>query len=102
MVATLTTIRYGVVLSLTALDGSQAVDPFGRWASRTRTHPGLVAITGRTDGRAYQLSGTTPAVRRSGRTYLGVVIRTVATVVRAGIAGRGVADRLGGRARRRD
>jgi hypothetical protein len=76
-----------VLLSLTSLAGSQAEDPFGLWASRTRTQPGLVAITGSTDGRPYQLAGTVPAPLRPGLACPGAVSSTVASTVLPGTAG---------------
>jgi hypothetical protein len=100
VVARLTTIRSGVLLSETSAAGSQAVDPSGRWASRTRIQPGRVAMTGSTDGRPYQVAGTVPAARVPGAEYLGVVVRTVASSVLSGSpAGwRAGAGAAGGRA----
>jgi hypothetical protein len=66
------------------VSGSQAVDPFGRWARRTWTQPGLVAITGSTEGRSYQLAGTLPEATCPGLAYLGAFRSTVASTVLAG------------------
>src|ERR1700733_4295482 len=77
----LTTIRYGVRPSATSLSGSQAVDPFGRCARRTWTQPGLVATTGSTEGRSYQLAGTVPEASCPGLAYLGAFRNTVASTV---------------------
>ena len=73
---------------MTSVAGSQAVDPSGRWASRTRTQPGRVAMTGSTDGRSYQLAGTSPLASWPGAAYLGAVFSTVASSVLSGTAGR--------------
>src|SRR3984885_6876517 len=80
----LTTIRYGVRPSVTSPSGSQAVDPFGRCARRTWTQPGLVAMTGSTEGRSYQVPDTVPAARWPGLAYLGAVNSTVASTVLLG------------------
>ncbi|HXC84887.1 MAG TPA: hypothetical protein VNV62_23820 [Trebonia sp.] len=37
------------------------MDPFGRVANRTFTHPGFWAITGSEDGRPYQVASTVPS-----------------------------------------
>src|SRR5712664_3456737 len=79
MVVTLTTIRYGVLLSLTSAAGTQAVDWLGRCASRTLTQPGLVATTGSTDGLPYQRDGTVPPDTRPGIAYLIAGLSRVAT-----------------------
>src|SRR3984885_14410641 len=80
----LTTIRYGVRPSATSLSGSQAVDPFGRCARRSWTQPGLVATTGSTEGRSYQLAGTVPEASCPGLAYLGAFRNTVASTVLGG------------------
>ena len=74
---------------MTSPAGSQAVDPFGRCASRTSTQPGVVAMTGSTEGRSYQLAGTVsaatePEASRPGLAYLGAVRSTVASMVLLG------------------
>ena len=76
---------------MTSLLGSQAVEPFGRRANRTSTQPGLVATTGSTEGRSYQVAGTVsvvprqadavPAASRPGRAYTGASRSTVASTV---------------------
>ena len=100
VVARLMTMRYGVLLSLTSRAGSHAVEPLGRCASRTRTQPGLVATTGRTERAPYQVGGTRPAAVRPGLANRGTAPLSVASSVlpagcRAGPAagGRAAGDR---------
>ena len=45
-----TTTEYGVLDRVTSLCCTQVVDMLGRWARRTWSHPGWVAMTGKMDG----------------------------------------------------
>ena len=54
----LTTMAYGVLPSVTSFWRTQMVEPLGRWANRTSSHPGAVEMTGKMDGYPNQLPGT--------------------------------------------
>src|SRR5580658_1279562 len=77
-------MRYGVESSWTLASGIQAVEPFGRWGSRTRTQPGRELMTGSTDRDPYQLSGTQPIRVPPGVAYRPVVPCSAASKVTPG------------------
>src|ERR1039458_1147253 len=83
------TMLYAVVLSVTSLARTHAVEPLGRCARRTCTQPGRVPMTGKVERAPNQVAGTRPAALPSGLGYRGAAPRSVASSAGPGEIGAG-------------
>jgi len=77
-------MRYGVLLIVTSAARTQAVEPLGRCATRTSTHPGRDSITGSADLAPCHLAGSEPSVAPPGEAYRTARPCSVATLRRSG------------------